>query len=121
MCPYSVRSTFPSASARIAEALGVTTSGDEAEDRQALTLASTNRWLVADGAEALDRRARDLLVRLEAATVLVTSREMLGNDGEHVVNVGPLDVPDGIAMLGTLAPRPLDDTTANMIVVRVDA
>ena len=76
----------------------------------AAKLAGTRALLVLDNAEHLLPAVAGELARLRDAdgpTLLVTSRERLGLEGEHVWPVPPLDEDDGVALFVTRA-RSLD-------------
>ena len=76
----------------------------------AAKLAGTRALLVLDNAEHLLPAVAGELARLRDAdgpTLLVTSRERLGLEGEHVWPVPPLDEADGVALFVTRA-RSLD-------------
>jgi predicted ATPase/class 3 adenylate cyclase len=76
----------------------------------AAKLAGTHALFVLDNAEHLLPAVAGELARLRdtgGPTLLVTSRERLGLDGEHVWPVPPLDEDDGVALFVTRA-RSLD-------------
>jgi predicted ATPase len=129
--------------AAIATALGVTLAGEDGGDAassmeiEALGRATCEQrvLLVVDNLEQLDETARDAVVRLArvviargaagGATVLATSRELLGAGAEELaIAIAPLGEEDGLALFEALAGRDAVEGNAAgalAIVHRLDA
>lgn len=118
--------------ATLAASLGVALAARSEEDLEALARAACAQraMLIADNVEQLDADARDALVRVteaimndDGASVLVTSRELLGATGEIGIAVSPLAEEDGLALFTLLAGEGASGApaAARAIVNRLDA
>lgn len=112
----------------MAAALEVGIDREDAEEaiRRALSARSAEVLVICDNTEQLDASARASLLRLlppasaAGVRILVTSRDLLGGEGEHAVRVDPLAESDALSLYTTLAHVPADEA-AKEIVRRLDA
>jgi predicted ATPase len=124
--------TSAEAIAVLAASLGVVLADEEGVEALARAACAQRALLVADNVEQLDAGARAALIRVAnvvtergggaagGATLLVTSRELLGANDEVALVVAPLDEDDALALFASLSGTG-PSAAARTIVRRLDA